>query len=76
MQAWVTGYVRGLVTLLEKFGIERYKHNASNARKGYMQVLEREYGSREQAHGSKVHEMIDRTKERVQKTIAATHTAQ
>jgi len=39
-EAWIDSHIFGFAALLRKFGVERFKHNASNATKGIHFVLE------------------------------------
>jgi len=38
-EAWISSQVRGFASLLQRFAVERYKHNANNATKGFAYAL-------------------------------------
>lgn len=42
-EAWINSQMMGLSTVLQKFGLERFRHNAVNATKGFLTVLSRLY---------------------------------
>jgi len=42
-EAWINSQMAGFSLVLQKFGLERFKHNANNATKGFVCVLSRLY---------------------------------
>jgi len=40
-EAWIDGHIRGVGAVLERFGVERYKHNANQAYKGLSYAVTR-----------------------------------
>jgi len=53
-EAWINSQMRGFGSVLQRFGVERYKHNANNATKGLTFALNRLYPP----HSSKKSETV------------------
>uniref|UniRef100_A0A915ILZ5 PRELI/MSF1 domain-containing protein n=1 Tax=Romanomermis culicivorax TaxID=13658 RepID=A0A915ILZ5_ROMCU len=68
---WISSPMKGVSHLLEKFGIERFKHNSANTTKGLKQVLkisyEKDFGDAPKLSGKVIGDMVGKVKGGAQK---------
>jgi hypothetical protein len=56
-EAWINSQMTGFSLVLQRFGLERFKHNAINATKGFVTVLNRLYPAKSIISDDGLHKM-------------------
>lgn len=56
-EAWINSQMTGFSLVLQRFGLERFKHNAVNATKGFVTVLSRLYPTKSIIGDDGLHKM-------------------